>query len=128
MPGNARSPASGAARCAAIAARPSVDRIEQGLPQAGVDLDVAPPQRLQHAAGKFRPADGVAEHGGDAEQLDLPAHERVRKRQGVVDVVPDVGVQDDLVHCALLSGGLTTKDGVCNHRENKGRAGEQTLF
>ena len=101
-------------RCPALG-----DRIEQGLPQAGVDPDVAPPQRLQHAAGELGPADCVAEHGGDAEQLDLPAHERVRERQRVVDVVPDVGVQDDLVHCALLSGGQTAKGGSIEFKKNK---------
>ena len=45
-----------------------------------------------------RAADRIAEHGSDAEHLDLAAHERERQCQRVVDVVPDVGVQDDLVH------------------------------
>ena len=38
---------------------------------------------------------GVAESGGDAENLELGAAEGEGNREGVVNVVSDVGVNDD---------------------------------
>ena len=61
------------------------------------DRDVLSSRLSQHSIHEFRPSFGIAKLGGDAEDLQFGALERERHREGVVDVVTDVGIDNDLL-------------------------------
>ena len=73
-------------------------RIEQRLPETREHGNVSPAERVQDAACQFGPPRRIAEDRGDAHKLDLPAKQRERQRERVVNVVSDIRIEDDLFH------------------------------
>ncbi len=61
---------------------------------AGQDGNIRAAGFAEHAIHDFGATFGISEGGGDAENFKLGALEGKGKREGIVDVVADVGVDD----------------------------------
>ena len=87
------------------------------------------PERLDRgeiAIDQARSQLGVAEGGLDAEQAQFGTAQNKGQRKGVVDVVADIGVQNDqLGRWMGLSGGWTVGWGRCGHSEQQRGEREQ---
>ena len=65
------------------------------------DGDVAPAGQVEHLAGDGRARRSVAVRDGDAEGFEVLVRDEEGQGPGIVDVVADVGIEDDL-HTGLL--------------------------
>src|SRR6185437_8819931 len=62
---------------------------------ARCDRDIAPANRREIPVDQARAQFGVTKVGGDTENLDLRTAQYQREGERIVDVIPDVGIQDD---------------------------------
>ena len=88
---------------------------------AGGDGDVTASCFPQHAVQKPGALCRVAEIGGDAQDVELRTAQRQRHREGVVDVIADVSVDDDFLRGArgrLRPGGTRQKNRSRNAERN----------
>ena len=68
------------------------------------DGDVAVPHFAQHAVQHLRAGLGVAKGGRKAQHIEFRAGQRQRHGEGIVYVIADIGVDDDLLARGLRLG------------------------
>jgi hypothetical protein len=81
-------------------------RTDKWIGGAGIDGYVASRVSAQHA-GELGPQIRCGGHGGDPEQLASRLSKEIGQTDGVIDVVPDIGIEQ---HQPALSQSLTPLD------------------
>ena len=85
--------------------------------EADGDGDVGVAGLVEEAVDKAGAEGGVSPGGGDAEEVELGALEDEAKSEDVVDVVADIGVEDDFLRGDVLRRLGEGREGKCEEEE-----------